>query len=119
MKNIFVIIFLLLGFTAYGQSNPMPDKKDSLSAVLKNELHISQQIADSVSSILTTASSRMLSIINNKSLSKEQKLAQMHEVAAQRDQKINGLLTASQIQNLKTIMSANKDRIKAKMKATH
>ena len=79
---------------------------------LLTKLGINKVKADSVSGVLAWASTSIVSIVTNKALSKEERLNQTKNIAAERDQKIEALLTTVQIQKLKSLMSAYKQKLK-------
>jgi hypothetical protein len=116
MKKLLVIIFLLIAGQSFSQQNTVskPQPNDSLTAVIKKELNIPKSKADSLVSILNWSSNEIGTIVHNKLLTKEQKNSEIAKIAAGRNQKIEMLLTRAQIEKLKAVMAANKQKMKAK-----
>lgn len=112
MRNLVVVVFLMIGISSFSQmTDRMQEKKDSISKVIRTELGISQVKADSLSAILAWSSNQMVTIASNRSVAKENRLEEIKKIAAQRDKKIEALLTTVQIEKLKAIMSAHKQKI--------
>src|SRR5262249_52667362 len=111
-KSLLVAICLLIVVTSLGQSSNV-QANDSLNRTIKQELKISQLKADSVSGIFKWASESIRSVMGISSLSKEEKLSRIKEIAAQRDLRMQALLSAEQIEKLKKVMAAHKQSIKA------
>lgn len=102
----------MIGISSFSQmTDRMQEKKDSISKVIKAKLGITQVKADSLSAILAWSSNQMVTLASNRSLAKEYRLEEIKKIAAQRDKKIEALLTQDQIVKLKAIMSAHKQRI--------
>jgi fumarylacetoacetate (FAA) hydrolase family protein len=117
MKYFIAVFFLTIGISSFCQvTDRMQEKKDSISKVIKKELGISQVKADSLSAILAWSSNSMVAIVKDRSLPKEESLNRIKRIAAERDKKIDALLTAVQVEKLKAIMAAHKQNIIASQK---
>lgn len=117
MKIILLFGCLLSACTVTGQTDRAAmhkRAKDSAMVVLQNQLGINKQKADELLIIIDASVENMNNVAKDYSKNKNEKLAQFRQLAAERDRKIAALLSAAQIQQLQTIMQANKQRVRAR-----
>jgi hypothetical protein len=85
----------------------MEQHKDSMVTAIRGAVGISHATADSVYNLITGYTLKIRAVVHSHS-SKDQKDQQTHALAAERDDKIQRLLTAGQITQLKALYARSK-----------
>jgi len=119
MCKLLLIFGLLFSCQAYSQTDTkqVPWKSDSLSARIATHLAVKKEIADSLLSLIYTSRTAISTILQNQTFSKEDKDARIKMIAEARNAAIGKLLRADQIEKLKAIMAAEKEKWKHKPQA--
>ena len=115
MKTLLSVFLVLASLWASGQQDIKAREKatrDSLTTVLMHELPVNKAKADSVLSAIYIASGEIRAALGNKSMPRENSMALVKQIASRRDEQIERLLTTEQLQKLKAIMAAQKERLK-------
>jgi len=99
MKKLIFISLVLIGFCSQGsaQQNTPVVKNIALSAELQKLLDIDDNKMKQLEDILNEYNRKASIVITNKSLQHLQRKSQLEELKASRDQKMQAILTESQV----------------------
>jgi hypothetical protein len=116
MYKLLLIIGLLVSGQAYSQTGTrqVPWQTDSLANSIASQLAVKKEIADSLLSLIYTSRTAIGTLLKNPSLTKEDKDTRIKMIADARNTAIGKLLRAEQIEKLKAIMAAEKEKWKHK-----
>jgi hypothetical protein len=118
MHKLLLITGLFLSGQAYTQTSQagtkVPWKSDTLSAGIASQLEVKKDIADSLLSLIYSSRTAISTVLQNRSLTNEDKNARIKMIADTRNAAIEKLLRPEQIEKLKTIMAAEKEKWKQK-----
>ena len=119
MYKLLLMACLLFSWQAYSQTSQagnrqLPWLSDTLSARIARQLDVKKEIADSLLSLIYTSRTAISIVLQNKSLTSEDKNAQVKTIADARNGTIEKLLRPEQIEKLKAIMAVEKEKWKQK-----
>jgi hypothetical protein len=119
MYKLLLIAGLLFSRLAYSQTSqpgtrPVPWQSDTLSAGIASRLAVKKEIADSLLSLIYASRTAISAVLQNRSFTSEGKNARIKTITDARNAAIGKLLRAEQIETLKVIMAAEKEKWKQK-----
>ncbi|HEX6430754.1 MAG TPA: hypothetical protein VF008_23845 [Niastella sp.] len=119
MYKLILIVSLIFSGQVYSQTNQAGNKQlpwlsDTLSARIASQLAVKKEIADSLLSLIYTSRTAISTVLQNKTLTSEDKNAQVKMIADARNAVIEKLLRPEQIEKLKAIMAVEKEKWKQK-----
>jgi hypothetical protein len=119
MYKLLLIVGLLFSWQAYSQpsqsgNRQLPWLSDTLSTRIASQLAVKKEIADSLLSLIYTSRTAISTVLQNRSLTTEDKNARVKTIADARNATIEKLLHPEQIEKLKAIMAVEKDKWKQK-----
>lgn len=116
MKLLFIIsLFSALPIFVFSQVNRQDRTAmiyDSLSRQVATQLVVKKEVADSVLSYIAAARTAISALVRNRSLTEDVRKAGLQKITDTRNAKIAQLLTAAQIEKLKSIMAVEKNKRK-------
>jgi hypothetical protein len=119
MYKLLLIIHLLFSWQAYCQSSQpgnrqLPWRSDTLSTRMASQLAVKKEIADSLLSLIYASRTAISSVLQNRSLTSDDKNACVKTIADARNAAIEKLLRPEQIEKLKAIMAVEKEKWRQK-----
>ena len=111
MRILLVVVLFLATHVVLAQRDSVgirqAKNKDSMVAAIQTGVGISHMLADSAYSIISAYTLKIRAVVRSR-IPKEQKDQQIRSLAAERDDKIQRLLSEDQITRLKALYSKNK-----------